>query len=83
MKKLSVTIRLDMEVPDDWQIRSTSEGTDILEIGEGQYMDLTFEPMLTEDPEGTWTSSTDDDFVNSLLDMVVSEDVTYEIASVQ
>lgn len=27
---------------------------------------LTFEPMVTDDVEGTWTNSVDEDFMNSL-----------------
>jgi hypothetical protein len=83
MKKLSVTIRLEMEVPDDWLLHSTSEGTDVLKIGADQYLDLTFEPMLTSDPEGNWSNSAEEEFMDSLLDMVVSEEVTYEISTVQ
>lgn len=83
MKKLSVTIQLDMEIPDDWEVHRTSEGTEVLKIGEGQYLDLTFEPMLTKDPEGTWTNSADEEFMNVLMDMVVSEDVDYEVSTVQ
>jgi hypothetical protein len=83
MKKLSVTIQLDMEIPDDWKLHRTSEGTEVLSIGGGQYLDLTFEPMLTKDPEGTWTNSADEEFMNALMDMVVSEDVGYEVSSVQ
>ncbi|MBI4985837.1 MAG: hypothetical protein HZC24_10995 [Rhodocyclales bacterium] len=83
MKKLSVTIRLELEIPDEWALHSTSEGTDVLRIGQGQYMDLTFEPMLTKDPEGTWSNSADDEFMNALMDMVVAEDVAYEISTVQ
>jgi len=46
-------------------------------------MDLTFEQMLTRDPEGTWSNSADDEFMNALMDMVVAEDVAYEISTVQ
>lgn len=83
MKKLTVTIQLEMEVPDDWQLHRTSEGTEVLRIGADQYLDLTFEPMLTKDPEGTWTNSADADFMDRLMDTVVSETVDYEISTVQ
>jgi len=79
MKSISVTIKLELEVPDDWEMAQTSEGVDVLSMGNGQYLDLTFEPMVTSDVEGTWTNSVDEEFMNSLLDMVVSEDVTYEM----
>ncbi len=81
-KKLSVTITLTMDVPDHWEIVSTSEGADVLQIGEGEFLDLTFEPMVTNDIEGEWSNSVTDEFINSLFEMVDAEEVTYEVASV-
>lgn len=80
-KKLSVTITLTMDVPDHWDIVTTSEGADVLKIGEGQFLDLTFEPMITADIEGEWTNSVTDEFISSLFDMVESEEVTYEVSA--
>lgn len=79
MKLLAVTIRLELEVPDDWEIAKTADGMDVVRIGDNQFMDLTFEPMLADDPEGTWTDSADDTFMDRLLDMVASEDVAYAL----
>ncbi len=81
-KKLSVTITLTMDVPDHWEIVGTSEGPDVLQIGEGEFLDLTFEPMVTNDIEGEWSNSVTDEFINSLFEMVDAEEVTYEVASV-
>jgi hypothetical protein len=83
MKRLVVTLTIEMEVPDNWTLRKTSEGFDVIEIAPGQYMDLSFEPLLTQDLEGTWTDSASEDFVNDLLDMVTSEQVAYEMDTVQ
>lgn len=79
MKNVTVTIKLEMEVPDDWELAKTSDGIDILSMGNGQYLDLTFEPMVTDDIEGTWTNEVDEDFMDTLMDMVVSEDVAYQL----
>lgn len=79
MKNVTVTIKLEMEVPDDWELAKTSDGIDILSMGNGQYLDLTFEPMVTDDIEGTWTNEVDEGFMDSLMDMVVSEDVAYQL----
>jgi hypothetical protein len=68
-----------MEVPDDWELTKTSDGVDILSMGNGQYLDLTFEPMVTDDIEGSWTNEVDEGFMDALMDMVVSEDVTYNL----
>jgi hypothetical protein len=79
MKKLSVTIKLEMSIPDDWELVKTSTGVDVLKLPNNQFMDLTFEPLLATDPEETWASTDDDVFLNDVLDMVESEDVTYDI----
>ena len=77
MKKLNVTIQLDMSVPDDWELVETSDGGQVIKLPDNQFLDLTIEPLFTSDPEETWTSSEDEDALNDILDMVESEDVTY------
>jgi hypothetical protein len=82
MKRLSVTIKLDLEVPDEWELRKTSEGFEVIQIGEGRYMDMGFEPLLSEDLNGVWTDSADDEFLNEVLDMVESEEISYRLSTV-
>ena len=82
MKRLSVTIKLELEVPEEWELRKTSEGFDVLDIGDSRYMDMSFEPLLSDNLDGMWTDSADDEFVNELLDMVESEEVSYTLATV-
>jgi hypothetical protein len=77
MKKLNVTIQLDMSVPDDWELVETSDGGHVIKLPNDQFLDLTIEPLFTSDPEETWTSSEDEGVLNDILDMVESEDVTY------
>ncbi|HTY99916.1 MAG TPA: hypothetical protein VMB75_08780 [Rhodocyclaceae bacterium] len=83
MKKLAVTIKLELEIPDDWELVQSSDGISVLKIASRRYLDLTFEPMVTDDIEGTWTNSVDDEFMDELMDMVVSEDVDYRLMSIQ
>lgn len=78
MKKLNITIQLEMSVPDDWELATTSEGGQVLKLPNGQFMDMAIEPMFAADPEDTWTSTGDDDVLNDVLDMIESEDVTYQ-----
>ena len=78
MKKLKVTIELEMSVPDDWQLADTSEATPVLQLPNGVFMDIAIEPLFASDPEETWSSTDDDDTLNDILDMVESEAVTYE-----
>lgn len=77
MKKLNITISLEMSVPDDWALTETSEGTQVLALPQGQFLDLTIEPLFTDDPEATWTSTDDEGELNAVLDMVDSEEVRY------
>lgn len=81
MKKLKVTIKLEMSVPDDWELAETSEGTQVLKLPDGQFLDIAIEPLFASDPEETWASTDDDDLLNDLLDMVESEEVTYDFVT--
>lgn len=77
MKKLNVTIQLEMSVPDDWELVETSEGTPVLKLPNGQFMDIAIEPLFASDPEETWSSTEDEGVLNDILDMVETEAVTY------
>ena len=81
MKKLNVTIRLEMSVPDDWELVTTSEGCDVLKLPNKQFLDLAIEPLFATDPEQTWSSAETQDAMNDILDMVESEDVVYEFVT--
>ncbi len=81
MKKLNVTVQLEMSVPDDWEIVQTSEGTPVLKLPNGQFMDVAIEPLFTTDPEDTWSSTEDENVLNDILDMVESEAVAYEFVT--
>jgi len=78
MKTLNVTIKLEMSVPNDWELVETSEGTPVLKLPNGQFMDIAIEPLFAIDPEETWSSTEDEDTLNDILDMVESEEVAYE-----
>ena len=78
MKKLKVTIELEMSVPDDWELADTSEGSPVLKLPNGVFMDIAIEPLFASDPEEIWSSTDDEDTLNDILDMVESEAVTYE-----
>ena len=81
MKKLNVTIQLEMSVPDDWELVGTSEGTPVLKLPNGTFMDVAIEPLFATNPEETWSSTESDDALNDILDMVESEDVVYEFVT--
>ena len=81
MKKLNVTIQLEMSVPEDWMLATTSEGTSVLKLPNGQFMDIAIEPLFATDPEETWSSTDEEDVLNDILDMVESEEVRYEFVT--
>ena len=47
----------------------------------GTYLDLAIEPLYAADPEGTWSGTDSDDELNEFLDMVDSEEVSYEFVA--
>ncbi|MDP2000707.1 MAG: hypothetical protein Q8K22_14100 [Rhodoferax sp.] len=81
MKKLNITIQLELSVPDDWELVTTSEGGQVLKLPNQQFMDMAIEPLFATDPEETWSSSEDDDVLNDILDMVESDEVTYQFVT--
>ena len=81
MKKLNVTIKLEMLVPDDWELFETSEGGQVLKLPNDQFLDIAIEPLFSSDPEETWTSTEEEDTLNDILDMVESEEVTYDFVT--
>ena len=81
MKKLNVTIQLEMTVPDDWQLVETSEGTPVIQMTDNQFLDLAIEPLFANDPEDMWSSSENEDELNEVLEMVESEEVAYEFVT--
>lgn len=81
MKKLNVTINLQLSVPDDWELVETSEGTPVVKMPNGLFMDLAIEPLFASNPEETWSSTESDEELNDILDMVESEEVVYEFVT--
>ena len=81
MKKLRATLELEMSVPQDWELVNTSEGTPVLRLPNGTFLDLTVEPLFASDPEETWASTDEDEALNEILDMVDSEVVNYEFVT--
>lgn len=80
MKKLKVTIQLELSVPEDWELATTSDGGQVLKLPDGQYLDMTVEPLFASDPEETWSSTDSEEQLNDFLELVESEDVSYQFA---
>ena len=78
MKKLIDTITLEMSVPDDWELFETSEGGQVIKMPDNQFLDIAIEPLFATDPEDNWSTTDSEDELDTILDMVESEEVSYE-----
>ena len=78
MKALTVLIRAELEVPDDWELVEHPSGMQVLKIGD-QYVDFDIAPLATtsEDPDAEW-SDDDAELVSKVLDTVVGIDMAME-----
>lgn len=85
MKKLQITISLGMEVPDSWTLVEHQDGFTVIDTGDGKFMDMSFTPMITSDDEedAEWSSDYDDEFADTVLDMVKEYDTEMEMITTQ
>ena len=47
MKKLNVTIKLELSVPDDWELVQTSEGGQVVQLPNHQFLDIAHNNALS------------------------------------
>jgi hypothetical protein len=82
MKTLIVTIRAELEIPDDWELAEHPSGIQTLKIGD-QFVDFDLAPLATAstDPEAEW-SDVESEIVNEVLDTVVGLEADLEIITV-
>jgi hypothetical protein len=79
MQYLTLTIRAELEVPDDWELVDHPSGMQVLKIGE-QFVDFDLTPLATKsvDPDAEW-SDRDTELVNEVIDTIVDMDTELEI----
>jgi hypothetical protein len=79
MKTLSIVIRAELEIPDDWEVVEHPSGIQVLKIG-ADFVDFDIAPLVTqsEDPEAEW-SDADGERVGAVLDTVVGVEVDLEL----
>lgn len=79
MKKLTVLIRAELEIPDDWELVEHPSGMQVMKIGD-HFVDFDIAPLATTSsaPEAEW-SDEDAALVGDVLDAVVDIDVGLEI----
>jgi len=83
MKRLQVTINLDMDIPDEWTLIDHPDGVPVLTLADGKYMYMSFLPMFTDElePESNWTSECSAKFTEEVVEMVQDEEVEMKIIS--
>lgn len=83
MKNLTILIRAELEVPDDWSLAEHASGMQVLKIGD-QFVDFDLAPLTTsvDSPDAEWTDR-NADLVDEILDAVVGVDVELEIGCCQ
>ncbi|MBK7767808.1 MAG: hypothetical protein IPI44_18170 [Sulfuritalea sp.] len=83
MKKLSIELHAELEIPDDWELVEHSSGIFVLKVGE-RYVDFDIAPLATTSaaPDATW-SDEDEQFTEEILDMVTGLDSEMEISYLQ
>jgi hypothetical protein len=79
MKRLTVMIHAELEVPDDWEVVEHPSGMQVLKIG-AQYVDFDLAPLATTstDPEAEW-SDAHTAVVSEVLDSVSGLEVDLKI----
>ncbi len=83
MKKLSLELHAELEIPDDWELVEHPAGIFVLKIGD-RFVDFDITPLATKssEPDATW-SDEDDKFTDEILDMVTGLDSKMEITYLQ
>ena len=83
LKKLSLELHAELEIPDDWELVEHSSGIFVLKIGD-RFVDFDIAPLVTAStaPDATW-SDEDDRFTDEILDMVTGLDSKMEITYLQ
>jgi len=80
MKKLQVTIKAELEIPEDWQLVDHEDGIKVLDLGDGNYVDFDILPMVAVSLEegAIWNSATQD-LDNEVVDMVRSMETSMKL----
>ena len=83
MKKLTIHLHVELEIPDEWEAVEHSPGVHVLNVGD-KFVDFDIAPLATtsEDPDAVW-SDEDEELTEEILDKVVGLDSQMEISYVQ
>lgn len=79
MKQMTVVIRAELEVPDDWELVEHPSGMQVIKVGD-KFVDFDLTPLSTEstDPDAEWSDS-DQELVIEVLDAITGLEAEIEI----
>ena len=83
MKKLSLVLNAELEIPDDWELVEHPSGIYVLKVGD-RFVDFDIVPLVTASTakDAEW-SDEDQEFTGEILDMVTGVDSQMEITYLQ
>ena len=80
MKKLQVTIKAELQIPDDWQLVDHEDGIKVLDTADGNYIDFDLLPMVSASlEEGAIWNSAPEDIDGEVMDMVRARETTMKL----
>ena len=79
MKKITLHIHAEMEIPDHWEIIDDGHGLQRLKIGD-KFVDFDIAPLsaITNEEDTVWTDE-DEELTAQVLDTVTGMDATLEM----
>lgn len=79
MKHMTVVIRTELEIPDDWELVDHPSGVVALKIGD-HFVDFDLVPFATRSVavDAEW-SDANSELINGVLDTIVESDAELEI----
>ena len=74
MKKLTLNIVAELDIPDDWELVDHEAGMKVLKIGD-RFVDFDITPLATDrtDAEAIWTDE-DEKLTNQILESITEFD---------
>lgn len=71
MKKLRLTIKAELDIPDDWEIVQHKDNITVVDIGNGKFVDFDLLPMIAySQEEGAIWNTVPQELDAEIMDMV-------------
>jgi hypothetical protein len=65
-----------MEVPDNWEVVKTPHGVPVFDMGDGNFLDMSFTPMVASEngEDATWSDAYEEEYMESIMESVTECD---------